>query len=179
MTLNPESFGLTSNCDRVPHLERGPFMFFRSTLLVLRCALRIVASMALLAAMARAQYETATVLGTITDPAGLGVTGGKVRLENVQTGVSVSGITGASGDYQFLNVRAGAYKVSAEAAGFKLAIAETFTVAVNARQRVDLRLEVGDMKQSVMVRDAAALLEADSSDRGQIIGSEATVDLPL
>jgi len=77
--------------------------------------------MALLAAMAWGQYETATVLGTITDPAGLGVTGGKVRLENVQTGVSVSGTTDAAGNYQFLNVRAGTYKVSAEAAGFKLA----------------------------------------------------------
>src|SRR5262245_55957217 len=120
-------------------------MFFRSTLWVLGSMPRILASMALLSVMAQAQYETATVLGTITDPTGLGVTGGKVRLENIQTGISVSGTSDASGDYEFLNVRAGTYKVSAEAAGFKLAIAETFTVAVNSRQRVDLRLEVGDV----------------------------------
>ena len=101
------------------------------------------------AVSARGQYETAAVLGTVTDPAGLPVSVGKIRLENTLTGVSVSGVTNSSGNYQFLNVRAGTYRVSAEAAGFKQAIAETFTVAVNSRQRVDLRLEVGDVKQTV------------------------------
>src|SRR5262249_2628257 len=119
MTLNPESNGVT-HAIRAPTRERNPFMLFSYPLSPLGSTVRILASVVLLAAMARAQYETATVLGTITDSARLGVTGGRVRLENIQTGVSVSGITGASGDYQFLNVRAGVYKVSAEAVGFKL-----------------------------------------------------------
>jgi len=153
-------------------------LFHNSKLRVSTSSVRIAAVL-LLTVLAHGQYETAAVLGTVTDPGGLAVTAGKVRLENTLTRVSVSGITDSSGNYQFLSVRAGTYRVSAEAPGFKVAIAETFTVAVNSRQRVDLRLEVGDVKQTVLVKDAAALLESDSSDRGQIIGREAIVDLPL
>ena len=154
-------------------------MFFRLILQVLRSSLRLPTCALLLATLAQGQYETAAVLGTITDPAGLPITVGKVRLESVLTGVLLSGLTDSSGNYQFLTVRPGAYRVSVEAPGFKQAIVETFSVAVNSRQRVDLRLEVGDVKQSVVVRDAAALLESDSSDRGQLIQREAIVALPL
>ena len=54
-----------------------------------------------------------------------------------------------------------------------------FTVAVSARQRVDLTLEVGDVTQTVAVKDTVAMLETDSSDRGQVINNATVVNLPL
>ena len=44
---------------------------------------------------------------------------------------------------------------------------------------MDLTLEVGDMTQTVSVKDAAAMLETDSSDRGQVINNATVVNLPL
>ncbi|MDX2180361.1 MAG: carboxypeptidase regulatory-like domain-containing protein [Bryobacteraceae bacterium] len=126
-----------------------------------------------------AQYDTATVLGTITDASGSAVTGAKVTLENTRTGVKQSSETDASGNYLFLNIRIGAFKVTAESRGFKVAASEEFTVTVNARQRVNLTLEVGEVTQTVEVSGAAAALETDSSDRGQVINRQAIVNLPL
>ncbi|MCX6617296.1 MAG: carboxypeptidase-like regulatory domain-containing protein [Acidobacteria bacterium] len=119
----------------------------------------------LLAGVAFAQFETATVLGTVQDPSGAVVPQSKITLENTKTGISVTAVTDAVGNYEFLNVRSGSYRIKAEAAGFKTALAQEFTVAVNARQRVDLRLEVGDTTQTIEVTGAAAVLETDSSDR--------------
>lgn len=126
-----------------------------------------------------AQYDTSTVLGTVTDPTGATVLGAKITLENVQTGVRQTSPTDGSGNFTFLNLRIGSYRVSAEAQGFKQAISGIFTLTVNARQRVNLTLEVGEVTQSVEVTSAAALLESDSSDRGQVINRAAIVNLPL
>ncbi|MEK7409571.1 MAG: TonB-dependent receptor [Acidobacteriota bacterium] len=139
----------------------------------------VAAACCLLVTPALAQFETATVLGTVLDPSGSVITAGKVTLENLKTGISAETRTDEVGNYQFLNVRIGTYRVKAEAPGFKAAVAEEFTVRVNARQRVDLTLTVGAVTETVEVRDAAAALETDSSDRGQIVGRQTIVNLPL
>ncbi len=145
-----------------------------------RSVLRLVLGLTLaLPAAVLAQFETATVLGTVKDASGAVVSGSKVTLENVKTGISATTQTDVSGNYIFLNVRIGAYRVKAEAAGFKIAVAEEFTVTVNARQRVDLTLTVGDITQTVEVREAAAALETESSDRGQIVSRQTIINLPL
>jgi hypothetical protein len=82
-----------------------------------------------------AQYDTASVLGTVTDPTAAIVTGVRVTLENVRTGVKQSSLTDSDGNYAFLNQRIGEYRVSAEAQGFKQVSSDTFTLTVNARQR--------------------------------------------
>lgn len=125
------------------------------------------------------QFETAAVLGTIRDPSGAVVTGAKVTLENLGTGIALSTQSDEAGNYQFLNVRVGNYRVRAEAAGFKVAVAETFSVAVNARQRVDLTLEVGTATESITVMGAAAALETETSSRGTIVSTQQVVNLPL
>jgi hypothetical protein len=126
-----------------------------------------------------AQYETATVLGTVTDPTGAVVNGARITLENTETGVRQTSSTDESGNYLFLNLRIGTYKVSAELSGFKTATSDAFTLTVSARQRVNLRLEVGDVTQQVLVSGTVAALETDSSDRGQVVSSHAIVNLPL
>ncbi len=126
-----------------------------------------------------AQYDTATVLGSINDPSGAVVPAAKVTLVNTQTGVSVSQTADESGNYQFLNLRIGAYKVQAEKTGFKIATSEVFTLTVSARQRVNLTMQVGEVTETVTVSEAAALIETDSSDRGQVINRQAIVNLPL
>jgi carboxypeptidase family protein/TonB-dependent receptor-like protein len=126
-----------------------------------------------------AQYDTASVLGTVTDPSSAVVSGVKVTLENVRTAVKQNAVTDSDGNYAFLNQRIGEYRVMAEATGFKTATSDSFTLTVNARQRVNLALEVGEVTQSVAVTAAAEALETDSSDRGQVIQRNAIVNLPL
>src|SRR5262245_16663078 len=91
---------------------------------------------------ATAQFETATVLGTIKDPSGQVVPSALVVLVSPSTGIETHGVTDDLGGYQFLNVKIGSYRVRVEAPGFKSISTPDFVVTINARQRVDLSLEI-------------------------------------
>jgi len=132
-----------------------------------------------LGAVGQAQFDTATVLGTVRDPSGAVLPGVTVTLRNIETGISATAQTDANGDFQFVNVRIGPYRVTGEQQGFASAVAERVTVAVNARQRVDLVMQPGAVSESVVITDAAQLLETDSSVRGQVINRQQIVNLPL
>ncbi len=127
----------------------------------------------------RAQFDTAAVLGTIRDTSGAVVPGATVTLTGVDTGVSTKFVCGTTGTYEFLNVRVGQYRLEAAAAGFSISASDNFLVTISARQRVDLELKVGAVSETINVTDAARQLETDSSERGQVIGREQVVDLPL
>src|SRR5438105_2522901 len=62
---------------------------------------------------ATAQFDTASVVGTVKDTSGATVPDAKVTLTNTQTGVSVVRTTSSDGNYEFANVRPGIYLVSA------------------------------------------------------------------
>ncbi|HWI20223.1 MAG TPA: TonB-dependent receptor [Vicinamibacterales bacterium] len=128
---------------------------------------------------ALAQFDAATVLGRITDQTAAAVPGVTVTLINQSTGITATTVTNTAGDYQFLNVRIGTYRLEAELPGFVKAAAPNVVVTVNARQRVDLSLQVGGVGETVEVTGAIKMLETDSSDRGQVISREQVVSLPL
>jgi hypothetical protein len=126
-----------------------------------------------------AQFDTAEVLGTVKDPSGGGVPKATVALLNQSTGVEAKTTSDSDGNYDFFNVKVGRYTVTVEANGFSKASANDIEVAVGARQRVDLSLQVGNISQSVDVTGAASLIETDNSQHGQVIGTQAIVELPL
>jgi outer membrane receptor protein involved in Fe transport len=133
----------------------------------------------LLATSLFGQFETAEVLGSIDDPSGKGVPNASVTLTNQGTGIAAKTTTGADGEYDFSNVKIGKYTVSAEAPGFSKVEARDIDVAVGARQRVNLALQVGAVSQSVNVTGAAAVLDTDSSEHGQVVNTQQVVGLPL
>src|SRR5262245_27998266 len=81
--------------------------------IILTCLLMIIAT-----ATAFAQFDTAVVLGTVRDPNGAILPKATVTLKNIATGVAATAQTDDDGNYQFFNVKIGAYQVTAEAQGF-------------------------------------------------------------
>jgi hypothetical protein len=126
-----------------------------------------------------AQYETADVLGTVKDPRAAGIPRALVTLMNQETGIEAKTTTDETGDFLFSQVKVGKYRITAEAAGFSKAVASDIVVDVSARQRVDLTLQVGAVTETVNVVGAAAALETDSSEHGQVINTAQIVELPL
>jgi hypothetical protein len=139
----------------------------------------IVACLLAFSSLLVAQFEAGTVLGTVHDPSGSAVPGASVTLENTKTGITFQAKTDGNGNYEFANKRLGTYRVRVEAAGFRTSTASDFDLTINARQRVDLTLEIGQTSESVTVTDAAVLLEKDNSSRGQVIQPRQIVQLPL
>src|SRR5580698_1395001 len=129
-------------------------------------------------AAAFAQYDTATVLGTVFDASGAIVPGSKITLRNTATGVTAMRTANGSGEYEFTSVLPGDYVLTTSAAGFQ---PETtaFSVEVGARQRVDMKLQLGSATETVTVTSAAAELETDTSDNGYTVQPREIVNLPL
>ena len=87
--------------------------------ILLTCLLMVMA-----AVTALAQFDTAVVLGTVRDPNGAILPKATVTLKNLATGVAATAQTDSEGNYQFFNVKIGAYQVIAEAQGFARAVDE-------------------------------------------------------
>jgi hypothetical protein len=126
-----------------------------------------------------AQFDSAAVVGAVRDERGGVVASAKVTLRNNDTGISLTANTAESGEFVFPSVRVGNYQISAEAAGFSKAVTDNLVVTVNARQRVDLTLKVGQVSEIVNVEATAPLLETDNSSKGQVIATRQMVELPL
>src|SRR5687768_9302345 len=146
---------------------------------MMRSLTLLALALCLLPAPALAQFETATVVGTVRDGTGAVVPDAKVTLTNTQTGVSAEKMTDANGGFEFFTVRIGTYLLTSEKAGFSVALVENVQVTVGARQRVDLSMAVGQVTETVEVSARAVLLQTDSSDRSQVITGEQTKALPL
>ncbi len=128
---------------------------------------------------AAAQFETATVVGTVRDSSGAVVADARVSLTNLDTGVAQERTSDAAGNVEFFNVRIGRYVVTADKTGFSIAVVDNLQVTVGARQRVDIVMAVGQLTEKVEVVASSVQLQTDSSDRGQVISGEVTRALPL
>ncbi len=141
--------------------------------------MKFLASLFLFASVSFAQFETAEVLGTVRDVSGAVVRSANVTLINEETNIQTKTVSDESGEYDFFNVHPGRYTITAELTGFETFKTTGVLVNVNARQRVDINMEVGAVSQSVEVQGAAEVLETDTSEHGQVIQTQQIVELPL
>jgi hypothetical protein len=128
---------------------------------------------------ADAQFDSGAVLGNIKDPSGASINSATVDLTSVARGTKVSRQTDVGGNYEFDSLQPGDYIVSVSAPGFQGSKTDAFRVEVGARQRVDLKLDIGQASDTIVVSGAATLLETETSDRGQTIQGQEAVTLPL
>ena len=110
------------------------------------CVLALAVSFLLVPRLASAQFDAATVLGTVTDATGGVVPGATVTLKNTETGITAATVSDGEGRYQFLNVRIGVYSLRAELQGFSAAIADKIPVTVNARGPAPARKSGAEFK---------------------------------
>ena len=131
------------------------------------------------AAGARAQAVKGGLVGNIADQSGFALPGVTVTITEVNTNISYSTASNESGYYIFSNLKDGTYRVAAELSGFKRAVRDGVDVPVNATPRVDLKLEVGAVEESVTVTGQSPLLQTDRADTGRIIESVHLQEVPL
>jgi hypothetical protein len=126
------------------------------------------------------QFDSGSVLGTIVDASGAPVPSAAVTIEEIRKGVKLATRTNSgSGAYEFLSIPIGRYKLKVEQPGFRPQSSQEFELTIGARQRVDFRLELDSVQTSVQVTAEAAILQTDSSDRGQTIAAAQIRELPL
>ncbi|MCU1294527.1 MAG: TonB-dependent receptor [Bryobacterales bacterium] len=131
-----------------------------------------------IAVLLQAQSYQGGFRGAVTDPQGASVSGAKVTLTNQGTGVERSTITNADGTYVFSDVDPGGYSVSAESPNFKKYEQKGITLGTQQFLTVDMRLDVGNVTQSVTVNEDVPLVENSNASQGQVLDQQQQVDLP-
>src|SRR5215468_4486266 len=145
----------------------------------LKLGVFLVLALLLLAPSAFAQFDSAEVLGTVTDPSGSVLSGAALTLRNQDTGIELHSTTDASGNFDFFDVKVGRYTISAKVSGFAPYTVSNIAVSVNARHRVDIVMQLSSAIQAIEVVASAPALDTDSSEHSQLIGSQQTTELPL
>jgi hypothetical protein len=128
---------------------------------------------------AAAQAVKGSLVGNIMDQSGLALPGVTVTITEVNTNISYSAVTNESGNYTFSNLKDGTYRVGAELSGFKRIVRDGVEVPVNSTVRVDLKMEVGAIEESVTVVGESPLLQTDRADTSKIIESIHLAEVPL
>ena len=125
------------------------------------------------------QTYTATVTGTVVDPAGAAVPKVKVVAINQATKLMNTAETTDAGGYRIPFLPIGTYVVTAELPGFKKVVSSAIQLEVNQTARVDLTLEIGAVTDEVTVSAVSPVLQTESPTVGTVISGNTTVGLPL
>ncbi|MBI2686677.1 MAG: TonB-dependent receptor [Acidobacteria bacterium] len=131
-----------------------------------------------LAANSNAQSTFGVVLGEVKDGSGAIVRGARVRLTNTAENTTREGLSDASGNYEFQNVKAGPYSVSVTSAGFRTFTATELTLVARQTLRVDATLQVGDVTQVVEVSTTAGVIATDNPAISSTLTPEKVLNLP-
>ncbi len=142
--------------------------------------MRILALLFLLSPIsAFSQFDTAAILGSVTDASGAAVSQAALTLKNAEKGIILTAQSLDNGNFEFPAVAIGTYTLAVERQGFAPQISREFPLAIGARQRVNFVLAIATAQTTVEVGAEVSLIETDSSDRGQRIESKQIRELPL
>ena len=133
----------------------------------------------LLASAAHAAEVTASLLGTVRDASGAVVPGDTISLTNTQTNVTQKVQTGTDGEYSFILIPVGQYRLTVERTGFRKYVQEGIILQVNQAAKQDIKLDVGAQTEVVEVTGDIAQVDTVTATLGSVETQRRIVDLPL
>lgn len=126
-----------------------------------------------------AQQGRGTILGTVTDASGAPVAGAVIKVTNTATNSGLETRTTSEGLYQAPNLAVGDYTVSVEKTGFRKVVRTGLQLQVDQRAQVDVRLDVGQVTESIEVKGEAPLVDTSSTSIGKVVDQKRVSELPL
>ena len=140
-----------------------------------------LAALALLSVLAVfAQTPTATLVGRVIDSSGAAMPGARITVLNAGTGDLRHAVTAESADFTVPNLAPGIYNVTAEREGFRTLRREGLELQVDQVARLELKMEVGTVAESIEVTAAAPpVLNTENATRGEVITNQEINEMPL
>ena len=127
----------------------------------------------------QAQVNSGVIQGQIADPQDASIPNVTVTVVHIATNVKTTVVSNDTGFYLFPRLLPGAYRLEVEAAGFRRFVRENIVLSVDSIVRVDAKMEVGQVSDSVTVNDAPPILKTDRTDVSRIIEASEVQELPL
>jgi hypothetical protein len=127
----------------------------------------------------RAQTGTATLSGTVLDPAGRVVPGVAISTTNVDTAAVTTAKTNGDGIYVLPALRPGRYRVIVTKPGFKQIALTDVTLSTQDSVSRNFNLEVGAVSETVTVDANAERMASDDPALGLLVNRDFVEDTPL
>ncbi len=125
------------------------------------------------------QTSTATLTGIVQDSTGAVLPNVTVSVTDTDRNTTQFTRTNETGSYVVPALNPGNYSISAELLGFKRFAREGVAIQVNQVARIDIRLDLGSVEETIEVKGAAPLLETETPGRGSVIDRRKIMELPL
>jgi hypothetical protein len=126
-----------------------------------------------------AQAVYGNIVGVVTDNSGATVVGAVLTIRDIDRDVEFTTTTNESGAYSQRHLIAGRYQVRASAPGFRTFVDTNVVVSVDAEVRIDIKLQVGEVKETVEVTGESPLLKTERSDIAVTYDQKVVNELPM
>src|SRR5436190_22077995 len=151
----------------------------RTLRLCLSNALLLLAVDLLLPGYTFAQTGAGTLTGIVADQSAATVPGATVTDTNQATNVNYTAVSNDAGNYTITSLPVGVYVVKAELSGFKTAATKPIELEAKQIARLDFKLAVGSLEDTVEVTAEAPVLQTESATVGEVISGNTVNSLPL
>lgn len=123
--------------------------------------------------------QTTSISGTVADPSGAVIPNAVVSVTNTQTGLQRSDTADTQGRYTLPQLPPGSYTLKATATGFAETTINNIELLVSSPATVNVRFEkLGSTSTTVRVEAAATQINTVDASLGNVITSQAIVELP-
>jgi hypothetical protein len=127
-----------------------------------------------------AQTVVGRISGTVQDSNGANVPNASVKVTNSANNFERTVTTDENGFYTITNLPVGTYTIEAESKGYKKALVSGQSVTADARLTVDLKLEVGEVSETVEIVGAAGeTVNTTSGEVARVIDQQQVQNLAL
>jgi Carboxypeptidase regulatory-like domain len=134
---------------------------------------------ALLSASISRADITGSISGVITDPSGAVIPGATVTAIAASTNTEHTTVTDSKGFYSFPALNVDHYNVSARQAGFRDFLDKNVAIDANSQIRVDIKMQLGNVADTVTVLSDALQVETESTQLGDLIPGSQIISMPL
>ena len=132
-----------------------------------------------LGALSCSAQSTTSLRGVITAPSGGVIPGATVSISYADNGLLRQNVTDASGEYKFLQIAPGTYKVTAEKAGFATMTRSDVKLLVNTPGTLDLAMAVSATGEVVNVALEVSQVNTTDASMGNLFGEMQVRQIPL
>lgn len=130
-------------------------------------------------ALAQAQAANGVIEGTVTDPSGSVVAGARVKIVNLDNGISRETTTNESGFYRAPLLPLGRYEIVIEQGGFNRFTQTGITLSAGQAATIDVALKVGAVANEVTITSDAPIADSSKIELGRTISQTEVKNLPL
>ncbi len=139
----------------------------------------LAVSLALFGSAAWGQIISSSIVGQVTDQTGAAIPEVALTATNQGTGASVKGTTDSTGAYSIPDLQPGTYTLEAVKAGLKTYRVSRIDLLAEQTVRIDAKLSVGEMSQTVAVTAETPLIKTETATVGATITAAVMSELPL